>query len=74
MYKDERILQKGDRFVAINRKTRQKAISGGICTVTKVVLSDAGTMSHVEAKDAAHADLRKANRVFRNHIWRFSMR
>jgi len=73
-YEEERVLKRGDKFVAINRKTGHKALAGGVCTATKVKLTRKGITESVEARDFDCPKPEEPNRLFVNHEWSFSFR
>ena len=65
-FKDDIVIEKGDRFVVIERENGIKALSGGICTATRIVTGPQGRLLSVHAVDA-----NKQNRVFYKSIWKF---
>ena len=60
-------ITKGNKFVAVNRKTNRKALAGGACTCLKV--SAEGPYIIVDGVDACGAE-----RSFSSRSWRFALR
>ena len=59
-------LDEHGRFIAIERDNEVKALSGGICTATRIVTDQQGRLLSVHAVDS-----NAQKRVFHKSIWKF---